>query len=101
MTDNVGLDRAVREAQALVRKGVLKVDSRRFVWGVDASIGLAAAMSGFSLSPWVGVIVGASTAVAQTVIEPGKQVLAIRDSSRRRLQDLAHAVAGYVDIIAR
>lgn len=101
MTDDVGLDRAVREAQALVRKGVLKVDSRRFVWGVDASIGLAAAMSGFSLSPWVGVIVGASTAVAQTIIEPGKRALTVRDSSRRRLQDLAHAVAGSVDIIAR
>lgn len=98
MTDDVGLDRAVREAQSLVREGVLEVDSKRFTWCVDASIGIAVAMSGFSLSPWVGLVVGAGSAAAQAIIEPGRRAATVRDSSQRRLQDLARAVAGSVDV---
>lgn len=56
-------------------------------------------MAGFALSPWAGVVVGAGTAVAQTLAEPGSRAATIRHSSRRHLGDLARSVAGSVDVV--
>jgi len=99
MTASVGLDRAVREAQHLIKKNVLEVNHRDLSLAVDISIGVATSVGGFSLAPWVGLVAGVGAAVAQTVSEPGPRVARARIASSRRLQDLAQATAGPVDII--
>jgi hypothetical protein len=97
MTDNVGLDRAIREAQALIKADVLKTDHARFSRAVDIATGLSASIAGFYLSPWAALVAGTGTVLAQTFSEPGHRLAQHRATSVRRLEDLARAVAGSVD----
>jgi hypothetical protein len=99
VTANIGLDRAVHEAQHLLKTGVLKADRRRFALAVDISIGVATAVTGFALSPWVGLAAGAAASVGRTIVEPGRRIASQHAASVRHLRDLAESVAGSVQAI--
>lgn len=98
MTNVVGLERAVREAQSLIRAGQLDTAGKTEKAAIDISVGLAATGIGFTLSPWMGAVVGASSAIMQALTDPGDRLSRRRRSSRRNIHGLAQAVAGSVDI---
>lgn len=59
MSEEAGLSRAAREAHDLVNAGTLDLGVSRESTAVDVALALGGAALGFSLSPWVGLVVGA------------------------------------------
>jgi hypothetical protein len=97
MTAAVGLDRAIREAQNLLRRGILTADRKALSRAVDISASTAAALVAFFLSPWesLGTAIVAGTSLQ--FLQPGGRAVRKRATSYHRLTDLGAATAGALD----
>ncbi|MBO4272720.1 hypothetical protein GSF24_19140 [Microbispora triticiradicis] len=100
MSHEVGLDRAVREAQQLIRDGVLDVSDRRVTAVAGILSSLPSQIIGFWLAPWAGALLGLGSAAVDNFYAPGPRMIRRGRSSRKRLEDLAQAGAGAVDVRA-
>jgi len=99
LTADDGLERATREAQRLIKAGVLDDDSQRLSRAVDGGLGLAASCGGLVLSPWVALVVGVGALASSTVGQLGGKAARRWKGSQHRLESLAKAPSGALDVL--
>ena len=101
VTDEVGLDRAIREASWMIRNGVLDVGGSKATSTFEIAGELSTTAIGFALTPWAGLAVGVASAIVRGTVHPSERVTVARSARPRALAKLAHAVAGPIDVTER